>query len=162
MNPKIRAWRGRRVWLVGASAGIGAALAHALAQRGARLALSARGIEQLQALQIDGALLLPCDSTDAASLAAARQALIEAWGGVDLVVYLAGDYVPMRADSLDLATIERVVEVNFNGALRLVATALAIVCEGVDHAECVVRGPGLRVELDRPFERRARFRQTLD
>ena len=124
MNPKIRAWRGRRVWLVGASAGIGAALARALAQRGARLALSARGVAQLQALQIDGALLLPCDSTDPASLATARQALIEAWGGVDLVVYLAGDYVPMRADNFDLAAIERVVEVNFNGALRLVATVL--------------------------------------
>ena len=77
-----------------------------------------------RALQIGGALLLPCDSTDVASLATARQALIEAWGGVDLVVYLAGDYVPMRADTFDLAAIERVVEVNFNGALRLVATVL--------------------------------------
>lgn len=124
MNPKIRAWRGRRVWLVGASAGIGAALAHALAQRGTRLALSARGVAQLQALQIDGALLLPCDSTDPTSLAAARKALLEAWGGVDLVVYLAGDYVPMRADTLDLAAAEKVVEVNFHGALRLVATVL--------------------------------------
>ena len=124
MNPKIRAWRGRRVWLVGASAGIGAALAHALAQRGTRLALSARGVAQLQALQIDGALLLPCDSTDPTSLAAARKALLEAWGGVDLVVYLAGDYVPMRADTLDLAAVEKVVEVNFHGALRLVATVL--------------------------------------
>ena len=124
MNPKIRAWRGRRVWLVGASAGIGAALAHALAQRGTRLALSARGMAQLDALQISGALLLPCDSTDPASLAAARKALLEAWGGVDLVVYLAGDYVPMRADTLDLAAVEKVVEVNFHGALRLVATVL--------------------------------------
>ena len=42
MNPKITDWSGRRVWLVGASSGIGAALAQALAQRGARLALSAR------------------------------------------------------------------------------------------------------------------------
>ena len=124
MNPKLRDWRGRRVWLVGASAGIGAALARALAQRGARLALSARGMAPLAALQLEGALLLPCDSTDVASLAAARQALIAAWGGVDLVVYLAGNYVPMSADSFDLATAEGVVEVNFNGALRLVATVL--------------------------------------
>ena len=124
MNPKIRDWQGRRVWLVGASAGIGAALARALALRGARLALSARALPQLQALQLGDALLLPCDSTDPASLAAARSALIAAWGGVDLVVYLAGNYLPMQADTLDLAAAEKVVEVNFNGALRLAATVL--------------------------------------
>lgn len=124
MNPKLRDWQGRRVWLVGASAGIGAALARELAKRGARLALSARGVQQLEALQLAGALLLPCDSTVPASLAAARQVLVSAWGGVDLVVYLAGNYVPMQAGSLDLAVAEKVVEVNFNGALRLAATVL--------------------------------------
>jgi len=124
MNPKLRDWQGQRVWLVGASAGIGAALACALAARGARLALSARGAEQLQALQLTGALLLPCDSTVPASLEAARRVLISTWGGVDLVVYLAGNYVPMRAGSLDLAVAEKVFEVNFNGALRLAATVL--------------------------------------
>ena len=48
--------------------------------------------------------------------------MIAAWGGVDLVVYLAGDYQPMRADQFDLATAERVIAINFNGALRLFAT----------------------------------------
>jgi NAD(P)-dependent dehydrogenase (short-subunit alcohol dehydrogenase family) len=124
MNPKLREWNGRRVWLVGASTGIGAALAHELARRGARLALSARRARSLEALHIADALLLPCDSTQPASLAAALEALTAAWGGVDLVVYLAGDYVPMQADSLNLAVVERVVDVNFNGALRLAAAVL--------------------------------------
>lgn len=124
MNPKITEWRGRRVWLVGASTGIGAAMARELAGRGAKLALSARSADKLQALGIDGSLILPCDATDAASLADVRQALLAAWGGVDLVIYLAGDYVPMRAHDFDLARAEQVIEVNFNGALRLAATIL--------------------------------------
>ena len=124
MNPKITDWRDKRVWLVGASAGIGAAMARELAGRGARLALSARNAGKLQALAIPDALVVPCDATDTASLAAARKAVVDAWGGVDLVVYLAGDYVPMEADSFDLGVAEQVVAVNFNGAMRLAATVL--------------------------------------
>lgn len=130
MNPVITDWTGRRVWLVGASSGIGAALARELARRGARLAVSARSAEKLRGLAIDGALLLPCDATDTATLAGARQALLGAWGGIDLVVYLAGDYVPMRADCFDLEVAEKLVEVNFNGALRLAATVLPDLAPG--------------------------------
>ena len=124
MNPKIVDWSGKRVWLVGASSGIGAALAGELARRGARVALSARSVDKLRALGIEGAMLLPCDATDTASLAGARKSLFAAWRGVDLVIYLAGDYVPMRAGDFDLAVAEKVVTVNFNGAMRLAATVL--------------------------------------
>ncbi len=124
MNPKILDWTGKRVWLVGASSGIGAALAKALAAQGARLALSARRLDKLQALGIGGALLLPCDSLDAAGLAAARATLIGAWDGVDLAVYLAGDYEPMTAADFDLARAEQIVAVNFTGAMRLAAAVL--------------------------------------
>ena len=123
-NPKLLDWTGRRVWLVGASSGIGAALAQALAAQGARLALSARRLDKLQALGIDGAMLLPCDSLDNVGLAAARTTLIGAWGGIDLVVYLAGDYEPMTAADFDLARAEQIVAVNFTGAMRLAATVL--------------------------------------
>lgn len=124
MNPRIVEWSGRRVWLVGASTGIGAAMAKELAGRGARLALSARSADKLQALDIAGAQLFPCDATDTVSLVGVRQALLAAWGGIDLVVYLAGDYVPMRAHEFNLAHAERVIAVNFNGAMRLAATVL--------------------------------------
>jgi short-subunit dehydrogenase len=124
MNPTITDWHGKRVWLVGASAGIGAAMAHELAKRGARLALSARSVDKLHALGIAGALLLPCDATAAQGLRDARDRLVAAFGGIDLVVYLAGDYVPMRAGDFDLAVAEKIVSVNFNGAMRLAATLL--------------------------------------
>ena len=123
-NPKITGWLDKRVWLVGASSGIGAALAQALDDRGVRLALSARRLDKLQALGIDNALLLPCDSLDNAGLAAARTKLIDAWDGIDLVVYLAGDYEPMSAADFDLARAEQIVAVNFTGAMRLTAAVL--------------------------------------
>lgn len=123
-NPVIRDWHGRCVWLVGASSGIGAALALELHRRGARLALSARRADKLAALGIPDALLLPCDATDARSLAHARDRLLASFGSIDLVLYLAGDYVPMRAEDLDLAVAEKVMAVNFGGAMRLAATVL--------------------------------------
>lgn len=124
MNPKISEWRDKRVWLVGASSGIGAALARELAGRGARLALTARNADKLRALNLADALLLPGDATSASVLAELRAKLLAAWGGIDLVVYLAGDYVPMRAATFDLPVAERVIEVNFNAAMRLAATVL--------------------------------------
>ncbi len=124
MNPKLTDWTGKRVWLIGASTGIGAALADELARRGARLALSARSAAGLRPADVPGALPLPCDVTVPGSLAAARDALLAAWGGVELVVYLAGDYVPMRTEDFDLPAAERIVAVNFTGAMRLAATVL--------------------------------------
>ena len=62
LNPPITDWRGRRVWLVGASSGIGEACAEALYRRGAQVLLSARKAEALQTFvdahpPRDGALL---------------------------------------------------------------------------------------------------------
>ena len=123
-NPRIRDWQGRRVWLVGASTGIGAALAQALSQRGACLALSSRRASKLSSLGIQDALLLPCDVTETDSLAAAHEQLMAAWGGIDLVIYLAGDYWPMQAGDFDLTRAEAMVAVNFGGAMKLAQAVL--------------------------------------
>lgn len=123
-NPPISDWQGKRVWLVGASTGIGAALARALAQRGARLALSARNATSLHELAIPGALILPCDVTSTESMAAARKRLLDAWSGFDLVIYLAGDYRPMQAADFDPVRAEQIVAVNFGGAMKLTSLIL--------------------------------------
>ena len=122
LNPRITDWRDRRVWLVGASSGIGEALAVALAARGARLALSARRASVLESLaeRLAGpVVVLPADVADPQALAGACQSLVQRWGGIDLVIWLAGDYREMRVDSFDLAQARRMVEVNllsvFNG-----------------------------------------------
>ena len=124
MNPKIAHWSGKRVWLIGASSGIGEALARQLHALGARLALSSRHRERLDALGLNGALTLPCDATDEASLLGARAALLKNMGGVDIVIYLAGDYQPMHAESFNLAQAERLFNVNFMGALKLTSAVL--------------------------------------
>ena len=62
LNPPIPDWSGRRVWMIGASSGIGEATARALLGRGARVALSARSRPPLEALARtapDRSLVLP-------------------------------------------------------------------------------------------------------
>lgn len=124
LNPRIDGWKGRRVWVIGASTGIGRACAVALLQRGARVAVSARNAQALQ--HIDGAMALPLDVTDAPALHAAMQAVQSAWGGLDLLLYCAGTYRPMRATAFDLATALQHDDVNYRGALHALDAALPV------------------------------------
>ncbi len=118
MNSKITDWQGKRVWLLGASSGIGAALARALRRRGAQVAISARSEEKLVAVAgYTPMVILPCDAAEETSLRAAWDRLMLVWGGVDVAIYVAGDYLPMRAWELDTAKARRMIEVNFTGAV---------------------------------------------
>ena len=113
-----RSLSGKTYWLVGASFGIGAALARELDRRGAHLVLSARSKEKLADVS---ATLSPqpkivlCDVTDSASVA---QAAAEA-GKIDGVIYMAGDYDPMTAADWKSDRALRIADVNYNGALRI-------------------------------------------
>jgi NADP-dependent 3-hydroxy acid dehydrogenase YdfG len=121
LNPPIRDWRDRRVWIIGASSGIGAALARALLTQGARVALSARsaaGLEQIAATPGASTLVLPLDVTDVASVTPALQQVVAAWGGIDLVLWCAGSHSPVRAWELDAADARRLVDVNLNGVIN--------------------------------------------
>lgn len=111
----------QRWWLVGASEGLGRALATAMAAEGARLILSARGEDRLRALAADlGARALPMDVSDPASVASAA----EAAGPVDGLIYLAGAYWPMKAQAWDSARIETMLDVNLHGAVRVLGHVL--------------------------------------
>jgi short-subunit dehydrogenase len=124
VNPKIKQWQGLHVWLVGASSGIGAALASALADRGAILALSARRVEKLEALRATlgrsaaAHLCLPLDVTDLGSLEKTTQTLAQTWQKIDLVIWLAGDYSPMTSDSFDFNAALKITEVNYVALLK--------------------------------------------
>jgi NAD(P)-dependent dehydrogenase (short-subunit alcohol dehydrogenase family) len=121
LNPPLRDWKGARVWIVGASSGIGAAVARALLARGARVALSARGapeLERMAALHGAGALALPLDVTDADAAERALQQVAKKWGGVDFVLLCAGTHQPLRAWELEAAAARRLVDVNLNGVFN--------------------------------------------
>lgn len=126
LNPTIAAWKDRRVWLVGASTGIGAALARALLARGAKVAVSARSAGRLRALVAGRgeALVLPLDVTKPDDFSGAHARIMKAWGGVDLAVYLAGTYQPTRAWELTVERARTHVEANLMGAYHMLPVVL--------------------------------------
>lgn len=128
MNPRIVSWYGRRVWVIGASAGIGRALARLLTDRGADVAFTARDPQRLvEAVGGRARATIRCaDVTDPASLRAARDSLMVQWGGIDLVCLVAGTYAPMRADSFHLAAAQGLVRVNLGGALNCLDAVLPV------------------------------------
>ncbi|ALT78712.1 SDR family NAD(P)-dependent oxidoreductase [Paucibacter sp. KCTC 42545] len=124
-NPQIHDWAGRRVWLVGASTGIGRATASALHAAGARVIVSARGATALAEFVSahPGAEALALDVTDPQAMQA-TVAQVLAGGPLDWVVYCAGHYRAMEANQLDLPDLLRHNEVNYLGALYLLDALL--------------------------------------
>ena len=115
-------FQGKRYWLVGASEGLGFALATRLSAAGAQVVLSARSEPALTeaAKAIPGATILPMDVGDDASVQAAAAAL----GPIDGVVFLAGVYWPMSAQSVDAANLTAMCNINFTGCARVIAAVL--------------------------------------
>ena len=124
LNPRLTDWTGRRVWIVGATAGIGEALARQLAAQGAILLLSGRNATALEALVRElGAAhrALPLDVTDA-------QALDNAFAQIDtgeiplpdIALYLAGDYTPLHATTGEAALpiARQMLTVNYSAAVE--------------------------------------------
>lgn len=145
-NAPLTDWRGQRVWIVGASTGIGEATADALHARGAIVTVSARKQEALQAFveRHPGATGLVLDATDPLAVQAAA-AQVLAQGRLDCVVYCAGYYTAMRATDLDVQEALRHMDVNYNGALHLLHAVLpALRAQGRGHISLVGSVAGYR------------------
>lgn len=126
LNPQLDNWNGKVAWLVGASTGIGAATAHALHAQGACVVVSARSEVALQHFVSThpGSHALCADVTDAAVLRAWADHIVTQHGRLDLVLFCAGVYAPMRATSFDLASAIQHQNVNYVGALNLLDAVL--------------------------------------
>lgn len=117
---------GRRVLVVGASSGIGAAVAAAARAAGADVAISARRAERLHELRdgIGGAHVLAADATDAAATRAMVDEASRLMGGLDLVVYAAGYGVLQRLKDTDPDTWQSIYAVNVVGANVVAGAAI--------------------------------------
>lgn len=114
----MREWQGKRYWLVGASDGLGAALAHKMNRAGAEVIVSARSADKLEALvgELPGrASAQVIDVSDDASVEAAAAAV----GEVDGVVFLAGVYWPFGAKEWDAKQATAMADINFTGLVRV-------------------------------------------
>lgn len=125
LNPRITDWAGRRVWLIGASTGIGHATAVLLYGKGARVIVSARNAAALQAMavQYPGMQALPLDATDESAVRAATAQLLNA-GPLDLMAYCAGTYSAQRAQDMNAQDIGHHMQVNYMGAVHSISAVL--------------------------------------
>lgn len=128
LNPRITDWRGRVCWLVGASSGIGRATAARLHALGATVVVSARNAAALEDFvrSHPGSRAEALDAVDRGAVQAAAQRIVDTHGRIDLAVYCAGTYSPMRAGSFDLALALQHGRVNYEGALHLLDAVLPV------------------------------------
>jgi short-subunit dehydrogenase len=115
---------GRTIWIVGASSGIGAALATELVGRGARVAISARREDELEAVAAGAMTVVAVDVTDRAALDAAAAEIRDQLGAIDIVVYNAGFWEQMHAAEWDRDLFARHVEINLLGLNNCIGAVL--------------------------------------
>lgn len=116
----MKSFAGQRVWIIGASEGIGAAMARALRDDGAGLILSARSAANLEHLarECPGAEVLPLDLARPESLEQAVARLAEA-GSLDAVICTAALYHPARVADLDRDLTAALIQVNLMGMIEV-------------------------------------------
>ncbi|MFT7520763.1 MAG: decaprenylphospho-beta-D-erythro-pentofuranosid-2-ulose 2-reductase [Kiritimatiellia bacterium] len=115
----------KRVIVVGASSGIGAALVRRLAQEGCTVAAVARRQDALDDVCAQANMAAPQprafsvvhDVTDVQGTQAVFDALVARMDGLDLIIYCAGSMPKVGADEYDIAVDAGVIEVNLIGAM---------------------------------------------
>ncbi len=119
-------YNGRHVWIIGASSGIGRALAQELARRGAVLLLSARREDELKALHDElggGHHVLPLDVSDDKAVFAAAEKIKTLVPRLDSAVFMAATYVPTSFEETKIDDLRRAVDINLYGAFAVTLAA---------------------------------------
>jgi short-subunit dehydrogenase len=123
-------FRGSRVWITGASSGIGEGLIAPLVARGARLAISARRADVLDALASTwrtkggDVQAFPLDVTDRAAVERTVAAIEQALGGIDVAVLNAGGHLPGSGARFDAQQYVDIMTVNYFGVVYGISAVL--------------------------------------
>jgi NADP-dependent 3-hydroxy acid dehydrogenase YdfG len=114
------------VWITGASSGIGAALAQALARQGRQVVISARRVEALLAVAVDfpGIVPVPLDVTDRSAVQQAVRTIERDIAPIGLAVLNAGTYWQTPAKLFDAASVMSLLEVNVGGTVACLEALL--------------------------------------
>ena len=124
----INNFSGKRVWIIGASSGIGEACANALLKLGAQVALSSRRKERLEQIahtaKPEQTLILPLDVTIQLQITSAHQNIMSTWGGLDLLLFVSGVYTPLRADNFEFDIAQKTIDANLLGPMRAVSIVM--------------------------------------
>ena len=126
------AYAGKHIWIIGASSGIGRALAVELDAQGARLALSARSEDKLNALneELGGRhAILPLDVADAKAFEATANTVRNMFPRLDSSIFMAAVYNPASLENFDIKDAHQTVNINLNGAFNAVHAVLPILRE---------------------------------
>jgi short-subunit dehydrogenase len=130
----VDTFKDRRVWITGASSGIGEALAVAFHDAGARLILSARREDELKRVQSrcggePGARILPLDMTRGEGLPEKARTALAVFAGIDLLVLNAGISQRALTRDTDDTVYRQLMEVNFFGPETLTRAILPSMLE---------------------------------
>ena len=116
--------KGKYIWILGASSGIGAALAKELASSGAIIALSARRADKLNELRAtlagEGHIVAPLDVADHASIQNAQSEILKSFPQIDSALFMAAMYSPHDGKTKKIERIHEMLHVNLGGAFNMV------------------------------------------
>ncbi len=118
MNQKIKNWKDKRIWIIGASTGIGKALSLELLKSGSYLYLSSRKENLLNDIvqqYPNQSKALPLDVLDQVQIRESFKKIED----LDLVIFLAADYSPIEPENFPIETVHKIIEVNINGAMNI-------------------------------------------
>jgi NAD(P)-dependent dehydrogenase (short-subunit alcohol dehydrogenase family) len=141
---------GKRALVTGAGSGIGRSLAVRLAQEGARVGLAGRrpGMLDETARMIRAAggecLALPCDVSREADVEQAVASVVGAWGGLDVLVGVAGIEPWLKGDGkvheLPLENWQRIIDINLTGMFLTCKHGVRAMLEGGSGGSVIITG----------------------
>ena len=113
----------KKIWITGASSGIGKAVAEKFANKGWKVAVSARRKEILDIMAQDQNISsFPLDITNRDQINNVFKNILNEFGDLDLCLFSSGTYEPKDEQSIDPNKIKNVINVNFLGVIDCVKT----------------------------------------